>query len=167
MDKIIFTLIIAGLGGCTGIKLKLPAGALIGSMFSVAVYNMSTGSGYIPIHFKLIAQIIVGGIIGLNFDTSTIKSLKKLAMPAVVLASGLLVFNLLLGYTISKLTGLDLTTALFSCAPGGVTDMTLISEAYGADTPKVVLLHLVRLISVISVFPLIISRFAGKIDRTV
>ncbi|HYE80711.1 MAG TPA: AbrB family transcriptional regulator [Clostridia bacterium] len=164
MDRIIYTLIIAGLGGYTGIKLKLPAGALIGSMFSVAFYNMSTGNGYIPIYFKLIAQIIVGGVIGLSFDKATVKSLKALALPAVILAMGLLAYNLLLGYIISGLTGLDLTTALFSCAPGGVTDMTLISEAYGADTPKVALLHLVRLISVISLFPLLIARFAKKND---
>ncbi|MGE5632137.1 MAG: AbrB family transcriptional regulator [Caulobacteraceae bacterium] len=158
MEKIIYTLIIACIGAYIGVKLKLPAGALIGSMLSVAVFNMSTGNGYIPLNFKLIAQIVVGGMIGLNFRTDTIKSLKKLALPAVILAAGLMIYSILLGFLISKLTGLDLKTALFSCAPGGVADTTLISEAYGADATKVALLHLVRLIAVISALPFVINR---------
>lgn len=165
MEKIFYTLIVAGIGGLIALKLKIPAGAFVGSMLAVAAFNITTGKGHIPLNFKLVAQMCVGGIIGLNFTLETIKDLKELIFPALVLMIGLMLFSILLGFIISKTTGLDLTTALFSSAPGGVADMTILSEAYGADTPKVALLHLVRLITVITVLPVVIkffTRFIGN-----
>lgn len=159
MEKIFYTLIVAGIGGLIGIKLKVPAGAFVGAMLAVAAFNISTGRGHIPPNFKLVAQMVVGGIIGLNFTLESVKGLKDLIFPALVLMFGLMAFSILLGFIISKTTGLDLTTALFSSAPGGLADMTIISEAYGAETPKVALLHLVRLVTVITILPLVIRLF--------
>jgi membrane AbrB-like protein len=156
LGGIIITLIIAGIGGFIGIKLKIPAGALIGAMISVALTNIFYGKGEIPANFRLIAQIIVGGMIGLNFSKESVCGLKNLIGPALIMVVGLLVSCIILGLLIWKLTGLNLITALFSSAPGGLTDMALISEAYGADISKVALLHLVRLISLITVLPVII-----------
>ncbi len=157
MDKIFYTVFVASIGGIVGIKLKIPAGALIGAMISVAIYNIYTGIGVIPSQFKIGAQILVGGMIGLNFSMDTVYQLKKLIVPAIILVVGLTLFSIALGYIISKFTGLDLVTSLFSCSPGGLADMTLISEAYGAQTPKVALLHLMRLITVVTVIPFVIK----------
>ncbi|WZL71905.1 AbrB family transcriptional regulator [Clostridiaceae bacterium 35-E11] len=159
MEKIIYTLIVAGIGGMIGIKLKIPAGALVGAMVFVAIYNIWSGKGYIPTNFKLVAQIMVGGMLGLNFTMETIHGLKAMLIPAVIMVLGLMVLNLLLGFLLYKTTGLNLITALFSSAPGGLTEMVLTSEAYGADTSKVALLHLMRLISVITILPLVIKGF--------
>ncbi len=161
MDKVLYTILVASAGGIIGIKLKIPAGALIGAMIAVAIYNIFTGQGTIPTNFKIFAQILVGGMIGLNFTMDTVYGLKNLIVPALMLVIGLTVFSICLGLIISKLTGLDLITALFSCSPGGLTDMTLIAEEYGAQTPKVALMHLMRLITVITVLPLVIKLFAG------
>lgn len=157
MEKIVYTLIIGAIGGYLGIKLKIPAGALVGSMFLVAIYNIFTGHGHVPKNFKLIAQIVVGAMLGLNFTMDAILELKNLILPAIVLVLGLTIFSILLGILIYKFTGLDLTTALFSSSPGGLTDMTLISEEYGAKTHIVAILHLIRLTTVIAVFPIIIN----------
>jgi len=157
MEKIIYTLVIAAVGGYIGIKLKIPAGALIGAMVFVAAYNIKTSQGYIPRDFKLVAQIVVGGMLGLNFNMEAISALKKLILPSIVLVIGLTIFSLLLGILIHKITGLDLVTALFSSSPGGLTDMSLLSEAYGAQTHIVALMHLIRLTTVITIFPIIIK----------
>ena len=160
MDKVLYTILIAGAGGYIGIKLKIPAGALVGAMIFVAIYNIYTGQGDIPKNFKLVAQVVVGGMIGLNFTMDTVHGLKKLIVPALILVVGLTLFSIFLGFIISKITGLDLVTALFSSSPGGLTDMVLISEAYGAEIHKVALLHLIRLITVITVLPLAINFFS-------
>ncbi len=153
MEKIIVTIMIGAIGGLIGVKLKIPAGAMIGSMLFVAVYNIYTAKGYIPPNFKILAQILVGGIIGLNFTMDTIKGLKELILPALLLSFGLIIAGLTLGIVIHKITGLDINTALFSSSPGGLTDMTLISDSFGADSPKVAILQLARLIMVLSVMP--------------
>ncbi|EQB88135.1 membrane AbrB-like protein [Clostridium punense] len=157
MEKIIYTLIVAAIGGYVGIKLKIPAGAMIGAMVFVAIYNIKTSQGYIPRDFKLVAQVVVGAMLGLNFNMESILALKKLILPSIVLVVGLTVFSLLLGILIHKITGLDLVTALFSSSPGGLTDMSLLSEAYGAQTHVVALMHLIRLTTVITVFPILIK----------
>lgn len=155
--NILLTLTVAAIGGIIGIKLKIPAGALVGAMLAVAAVNIGTGRGELPQSFRILAQIVVGGMIGLNFSMDTIQGLKNLLLPASIVVVGLTVFSIILGFTLSKLTGMDLTTALFSVSPGGLTDMTLISGAYGADTPTVALLHLMRLLTVITVLPAVIG----------
>ena len=44
MDKVFITMIAAGIGGFIGIRLKIPAGALIGAIVAVAAYNIFTGN---------------------------------------------------------------------------------------------------------------------------
>ncbi len=160
---ILLTLLIAAVGGIIGLKLKIPAGALVGAMLAVASVKIFSGRGELPYTFRIMAQIVVGGMLGLNFSMDTIHGLKNLMFPAIIVVIGLTLFSVVLGFTLSKLTGMDLTTALFSVSPGGLTDMTLISGAYGADTPTVALLHLMRLLTVITILPTII----GALMRTV
>lgn len=165
MEKIIYTLLIGALGGYAGIKLKIPAGAMIGSMISVAVYNVLSQKGYVPSNFKLIAQIVIGSVIGLNFTLESFIELKKLIIPAIILVVGLTFFSVTLGLILFKITGsnlfksvaIDLPTALFSAAPGGLTDMVIMSESFGAQTHIVALLHLIRLITVLTVLPFTIK----------
>lgn len=157
MERVLITLLVACAGGIVGMKLKIPAGAMIGAMIAVAAYHIWCGKGEIPANFKIAAQIIVGGMLGLNFSMDTLYGLKEMALPAIVMLIGLMVLSVILGIVVAKTTGMDLITALFSSAPGGITEMTLASEAYGADTPKVAILHLMRLISVITILPIVIK----------
>jgi membrane AbrB-like protein len=164
MEKIIYTLIIAGIGGFIGFKFKIPAGALIGAMILVAIYNIFLGKGKMPADFKIIAQVIVGALIGLNFTRESISGLKELIGPALIIVAGLMISCVIIGILVAKFAGVDLVTALFSSAPGGLTDLALISEAYGADMSKVALLGLARMVSVVTALPLIIrllTRFLG------
>lgn len=164
MDKVIITIIVAIFGGVIGIKFKIPVGSLIGSMIAVAIYNIVTSKATIPKSFYMGAQIIVGGMIGLNFTFETVYGLKKLLLPSIVLVIGLTVFSLILGYIIYKVTGIDLITSLFSSAPGGLTEMVIISDSYGAYTPTVALLHLIRLVFVVTFIPIAIRLFTNLVN---
>ena len=48
MREIVLTVLIAFLGGYLGIRLKIPAGALIGAMAAVAILNIATGRADFP-----------------------------------------------------------------------------------------------------------------------
>ena len=160
MEKTLITLIIASAGGLIGLKLKIPAGAMIGAMVAVSAYNIYSGNAYIPGQLKIAAQIILGGIIGLSINMEAVKGLKAVIVPGLILVAVLFVFSLISGLIIAKVTGMDLYTALFSCSPGGLTEMTIIADSYGADLSKVVLVHLIRILSVILFFPIVIVFFA-------
>lgn len=158
VEKIAFTLLLAVIGGSIGLKLKLPAGALLGAMIAVAVANLGFGYvGQIPPNFRTAAQMVVGGILGLSITRQTVASLRTMLLPAVVLVVAMISLSLVAGFILAKVTGMDLTTALFSSSPGGMTEMTLTSMSFGADTPTVALLQLLRMISIVSIMPLILK----------
>lgn len=157
MNEAIITLLIAIVGGLIGIKLRIPAGALVCSMISVGIYNIFVSKGYIPGNFKIAAQIVLGGMIGLKFTNEAIKELKAMLVPAILILIALTGFCIFLGYLLHRITGIDLATALFSTAPGGIADMTLLSESYGADSPKVIVMHTMRLVIVVTIMPIVIK----------
>lgn len=157
MGKIVMTLIVGIIGGYVGVKLNIPAGAMIGSMIFVGIYNVVSSKAHMPTNFKLVAQVVIGCTVGLNFTKESILGLKDLIIPSIILVIGLTTLSIILGYIIHKTTGLDLPTALFSSAPGGLADMTIMSEAFGAQTHIVALLHLIRLTTVLTVLPAVIK----------
>lgn len=157
MEKIIFTLMLAVAGGLIGLRLKLPAGALLGAMVAVSVANLAFGYvGQIPPNFRTAAQMVVGGILGLSINRETVAALRNMLLPAVVLVVVMIGLSLVAGYILHRVTGMDLPTALFSSSPGGMTEMTLTSMSFGANTPTVALLQLLRMISIVSIMPLVL-----------
>ena len=155
VTRFIMTLLVAAAGGIIGIKLKLPAGALFGAMVATAVYNLLTNKGFVPPQANIVLQIVIGATIGLNFNMETIKGLGSIFGAALIMVAGLMVFSLVLGVIISKVTGMDLITAIFSTSPGGLSNIILISDAYGAQSHIVALLHTLRLVAVVVLMPII------------
>ncbi|NPV54892.1 MAG: hypothetical protein HPY71_15480 [Firmicutes bacterium] len=49
MNRFIVTIIVATIGGLAGYKLRIPAGAMIGAMFAVGVYNIIGGLHISPL----------------------------------------------------------------------------------------------------------------------
>ncbi len=162
LGRFITTMLIGTLGGILGHKLKIPAGALFGAMLFTAVYNLISNAGYVPPQINTILQIVIGTTIGLNFNMANVKGLGSVLVSAVIMVAGLMVFSLLLGWIISKTSGMDLLTALFSSSPGGLSNIVIISDAYGAEAHIVALMHTLRIICVVVLMPIIvkfISRF--------
>jgi len=154
MGYIALTLFIAAVGGLVALKLRIPAGALIGSMVLVAIAQGSGAQlGSLPAWTRTGVQIVLGAVIGLSITPQVVQDLRQIALPAVILAVTLLTTGLITGWVISKISRLDIITSLFSSAPGGMTDMVLLSSVLGADAPKVAALHLIRVVSVLIVMP--------------
>lgn len=157
LSSIFFTLLVALVGGSIAVKLKVPAGAFIGSMLLVAVIK---GSGFelgsFPSWTRFLIQIVLGTFIGLSVSPEVIHELKQLALPATIIVVVLVSTGIVTGLVINKMTNLDMVTSLFSAAPGGMSDMVLISSVLGADAAKVAALHLVRIISIVVILPMFI-----------
>jgi len=150
-------------GGLFAKRLRIPAGALLGSMALVTVFNIAAGSGFhYPPDLRLIVQVAAGAAIGLSFTHADIPALRRLAKPAAILVSMLGGFNILFALLISRLTGFDLITALFATAPGGVSDMALIAADFGANIQKVAILQLFRFVFIVSMFPFIVRKMLQK-----
>lgn len=163
MLELAVTIILGIAGGLIALRLKIPAGAMIGAMFTIAVYNVMTGCANIPPNTKILTQVAAGTFIGAGIKYEDVLSLKQILKPAILFISGIMVLSMIMGFVTHKLTGMDLVTSLFASAPGGVVDMSLISQDMGGDSSKVAVLQLVRLMSVIGFFPFIIRFFTSRI----
>ena len=164
MDNILWvfiTLAAAAGGGLLLNKLKFPAGALVGALLAVGVLNIVTGKMYMPSQIKIIAKAISGLFIGMSVTMDTVRGLKKLFKPAIILVVIIQSLCLAMGVLLSNLSSLDNVTALFSVAPGGMMDMTLMTMDLGGDSSVVAVLQVIRLLSVYCIsMPL--ARFLSK-----
>ena len=60
----LLTALVAIAGGYTAMRLRVPAGALLGAMIAVTVFNLIFEKATMPADMKLISQIATGAYIG-------------------------------------------------------------------------------------------------------
>jgi membrane AbrB-like protein len=155
----ILTLLVGLGGGLLGLWLRLPAGALMGSMLAVAALGL-TGwlpGETIPPTLKDLAKILIGTVVGSTVTVGTLQALREAAMPALVLTGVLVAAALAGGWVLSLVTKVDIATALFATAPGGSAEMTAAAESMGADARLVAALQTIRVVVVIVVVPALLA----------
>jgi membrane AbrB-like protein len=106
------------------------------SMVAVATLNISYNRAYMPLNIRRLTQVFAGILIGARMAYGDLIALKSVMIPALILIVGIIAVNLCLGFFISKVSKIDIVTSLFASAPGGMSDMALIAEDLGADSPK-------------------------------
>lgn len=159
---ILLTACAAILGGCIGLRLRLPAGALIGAMLSTAALNLAFQAAYMPAEVKFFTQVATGVYIGAKISRSNLSDLKAILRPALVLLAIMLCFAAAVGTLIFFISPLSVPTALFAMAPGGITDMTLASMDFGAESSVVALIQTLRVISTTALLPWLIRLFRDR-----
>ncbi len=161
----LISLVCALIGGyIVNDKLHMPAGGMVGGMVFVGALNIFTGIAYYPPLLKVLVQSAAGGFIGIRIKKEDLKCLKELIKPMLIMVIGLMIFNISAGIGISKLTSMDLPTALLSTTPGGLTETAMMSADLGANQSAVTIMHLMRIIFVIGTFPTILRYVSMKYD---
>ncbi len=155
---ILTTILCATLGGYLAKKLRVPAGGLIGALIFVSILNITTPIVTYPSQMRTLVQILSGVLIGSRFTKNDVLRLKTMGGPAIILSVSLLSLTVIFAFMMTNITQIDLTTAFFSCAPGGVSDLALIAADLGANPEQVALLQLGRFAFVLLFFPTFIKR---------
>lgn len=168
--RFIITIVVAVACGLAAIRFKVPVGGMVGGMFGVAAFNILTGWAFAPEWLKMITQTLSGAYIGMRIRKSDLPQMRVVLLPAIMMLSTFLTFNIGMGLLISKFSNLSLITALLSTTPGGIAEISLMSVDMGANQTQVALMHLMRLLTVVGVFPIllkqIVSRFGQKTESS-
>lgn len=159
--KTAVTLLAALAGGWCGKKLRIPAGAMVGAIAASAILNITTGAAYVPAAAKPVLQIAGGILLGHTIGRESLLLMKRIGRAVIILILGLIVLNITLSGIIHSLCKMDLTTALFATAPGGVSDMALIAEEFGADTGVISVIQLFRMFGIYLIYPPLLKRIAA------
>ena len=154
---ILMTMAVACAFGFFGKWTGIPAGAILFSTVSALVFKLTVGKGYIPRWLKRVAQVLTGCYIGCYFGRDEIMELRYLILPAVILL--VLYFGncFFMGWLIPKFTHLTRAEAMLIATPAGASDMALIASDLGVENPDVSFIQIIRMITVVTVFPHIIN----------
>lgn len=144
---VILVLLIGIAGGYAGVRLRLPAGALLGSLGAVlAAHAVMPALPAIDPDVRWWLQVVVGTAIGSLVSADALQRMRQ-AVSVVVLVIAATILGALIGaFVISGMLDVDYGTALLASTPGGMVEMVLIADALHRDTPTVVMIQLVRIV---------------------
>ena len=160
--QLLLTLLVGAVGAFIGFKIKMPAGCMVGSMFTVILLNVFTGYTCFPDELRTVMQMFSGAVIGLGVHKEDVKALRTIGGPVVILLVCMMILNVGFGAAIYSVSDLDIITSLFASAPGGMTDMAIIAGDLGANPSYVVILQLSRLILTLAILPPIFGKIVAR-----
>ena len=160
-------LIFAAVGAYFGHRLPIPAGVLIGTLVTVGAVSLGIEllglpQLSIPAPFTWVLQILLGMMVGLRTDRESLRGGAHALIPASLLAVLLIFTTVIVALAVAPLTSTDIVTILFAAAPGGLTEMTLMSMNFGADVAAVTAVQLVRVLLTLAVIEFLLKRYVSK-----
>ncbi|NBB71499.1 MAG: AbrB family transcriptional regulator [Alphaproteobacteria bacterium] len=145
-------------GGALFVVLGLPLPWLLGAMLTVTAATLVGLPIEIAPNLRLAMLVVIGVLIGSAFDRAMLADMPRwlwslAALPLyVVVVAGLMMTYL------RRRAGFDRTTAYFAAAPGGLSEMILMSEQRGADVRRVGLVHTLRLLLLVTAIPVVVDQ---------
>ncbi|WP_419900598.1 AbrB family transcriptional regulator [Roseomonas sp. USHLN139] len=151
-------LALSGLGGALFFRLGTPLPWLLGGMLFVAIGQLAglRLAAWRPA--RNLGMLVIGAALGLFFTPEAAGHLAQRAPLVVGAALATLLLGVLLSPLLARLGRLDRASALFGSIPGGVAEMSVLGESYGARPIAVAIIQLLRVVGVVVLVP---SAFAA------
>lgn len=142
-------------------RLKIPASAILGPMIMV---GLASSAGLIhlelPYWLRVVLQIVVGAYVGYRVQRSALAGMRSMLGPLVASTVWVMIWAVLIGLGLTKLTGISATTSLLGAAPGGAAEMSAMAGTIDADVALVATMQAFRLISILVLIPVLVRRMA-------
>lgn len=147
MDTFTF-LVCAYVGGRLGLKLRLPAGALLGSMFFIGFLQITNLLEFTTISqlLRVGSKIALGIMIGLMFSRKIFMLSYKKLLGFMFVGISSVISAVLLGFIFHKLGYFPTVTGIVASSPGGIAEMLTLADEINADTQDVAMMHIIRFV---------------------
>ncbi len=116
----------------------------------------------IPDIFRTAMIAVLGVMIGSAFTAEIVAGMVDWWRSLVFLTFFIIGLTVVVYFYFTKICGFDSTTAYFSAMPGGLAQMAVVGGDSGADMRQISLVHITRVITVVTIMPLYF-RFAEGI----
>lgn len=143
----------AAVCGLIGRKLGVPSGALIFSMLGTLALKLFGLPIRFPKWIKRAAQILSGAYIGCSVGMDTLIKLPTLIIPAILIVSIYMANAFITGRILAATCGVTRREGMLMVTPAGASDMALISSDIGVNSPNLIVLQVLRMVTAIGVFP--------------
>lgn len=148
------TTVIAVIGGYIFYLLGTPLPWVLGPLTVVMLWQGLTKRKIeVPDYIRDIGFITLGIYFGLYFTKDTFQTVLPYLLPYILVTCLLIVACIVLGTVVTRWIKVDKVTSVFSCIPGGLSEMAIASEALHAKASLVVIFQTVRLVTVLFTIP--------------
>jgi membrane AbrB-like protein len=154
--------LLIGIGGAAAARgMGLPLPYLLGPLLACGTAAMAGVPLAVAPCSRELAQLVVGLAIGLRFVPAVMVATGKL-LPLMVLATvATMVATTLAAVLLERLGGTDRKTAFLATAAAGVAEMAVVAEQQGGDRDTVSVVHLVRLVGIVTTVPFLVTLFGA------
>ena len=149
---------LAGAGAGIGRMLRLPMWPVTGSILGAATAPLVGLGGVVnaqrhPVQrwVRTAGLVLIGCVSAARLDGESLEILGRIVLPVLAAVVLLLVLNAVLARWLILRHGLDPTTAVLACAPGGLSELSVLAVKERADVATVTVIHLVRVLLVVLV----------------
>jgi uncharacterized protein len=159
---LVVTLMIAGLGGTVGFKLKIPAGGLLVPMLIGALLEgLSLVTITLPQWLLALSYAFLGWSVGLGFTRDILIHASRVLAQILLSIFAIIGICAVFAFVLVKGAGIDPMTAYLATCPGGVDTVAIIGASSHADLSFVMTLQTLRLLIVLIVGPAM-ARFIAQ-----
>lgn len=109
-----------------------------------------------------LGQVAVGLAIGLRFVPAVLVATLQLLPTMVLVTIATVVLTTMAAVLLCKLAAIDRRTAFFATAAAGLAEMAVVAHQKGADSDIVAVVHLIRVITIVTTVPFLVTIFGTE-----
>ena len=155
--QVALALVLCVAAGALFSALHIPLAWMLGSMIAMAAARMSGVKVEQLAWGRAAGMVVVGVSLGLYFTAPVIHEVSSFWPWFVLLGALAIAAGGASAFVLAKLSGVDAATAYFGSMPGGASEMSIMGETYGAAVHSVAFAHSVRVLLVVTLFPIAIT----------
>ena len=152
---------LAAAGGGAFFALGVPLPWMLGALVAAAAARLAGIPVVASRRLRNFGALVIGCALGLYFTPATAERLAHDALLAAVMALATIAAGLALSPVMARVGGMDRRTALFASVPGGVADMAILGESYGAKPAAIAAAQLLRLVGTVVMVPAGLALLGG------
>lgn len=156
--KMVFTLVVALLGGFLFSSLAIPVPWLLGPLILLLIGNLIKPEWfYWPKNIKAVGMVLIGYTIGLSLTNEAIQEIGRQLPYMFGMTTLLVLLSAIMAYFIAKLSKINYRTALLSSIPGGMTQIIVMAdELKSVNLTIVTVTQTIRLLLIVVGMPLLL-----------
>jgi len=136
---------------------NVPLAWFLGPMLITSIASLAGFKTKMPRLILSLVLILLGLYIGNYIDKTLFSQMQQWAWTSLIMLVYILTSVLLVSKYLQKFSNYDKKTSIFSAAPGALGPLMILAEDEKSDLSQVATSHLIRLIIIITVFPLIVN----------
>lgn len=148
------------------LRINLPTPYLLGPLIgSAALVLAGLQAPNVPSFLLFIAQLCIGTYLGLTIRPTSLKNWKTLLPYTLGGSIAVVFFSLGVGFVLTRLHSLNLTSAFLGTSPGGIAEMGLTAVLVHANVSLVTAYQMFRLLSILFVLSFLLRWRLGSTPK--